>query len=587
MGNFISKLFGSSKPETVTEKFARQDAEFKAKHPERFQQPTQPTQPTQTTQTPPAPGNAIGDYVGMTALQRREKAAGLKAGGMIRKKCLEGGEITGPGGPTDDLVPIDASNGEFMIKASSAKILGEDVLEALNDLGDEPKNKADDKAEDDKEGMKCGGKVKKMAAGGMIRKMAAGGPIDEQAQKDRQAISGAWNTVKDVNQRAGAAIADVATLIPRGLAGAYDSAVIRPMRAAGINAGYMSPLVSPAGADPSSMTPFYDKFRTADAVAQPASVEHVPEKPVAAGATPTPGVPVAPSLSQVTRQQRQGDPSSPDLNDPASNAMIENRNPGGMIRKVGNSYSGSNITGDVSFQGADGNALPGRPGGGFVVANGMSPGLIKSTLTNPDGSAWSAGDNAIMAANLRDGVDPYRGTSRDARNDPMNQPMTKDQRAARVRLAEVNMQDKRYGDANAIAQEQLGMSRTEHVAKMAKEKQVADVQAEYLAAGDDPVKLKAAERKLIAMGVKQPAAVRAFAVPGGQGFNADGTPYTIASSVYDPDTKQFIQQGGPQGAQAVATNANGVHAPTTKAEYDKLPKGAKYTHPDGTTRTKG
>lgn len=36
----------------------------------------------------------------------------------------------------------------------------------------------------------------------------------------------------------------------------------------------------------------------------------------------------------------------------------------------------------------------------------------RASLRNPDGSQWSARDNAVMAANLRDGVDPYRGTSR-------------------------------------------------------------------------------------------------------------------------------------------------------------------------------
>lgn len=41
----------------------------------------------------------------------------------------------------------------------------------------------------------------------------------------------------------------------------------------------------------------------------------------------------------------------------------------------------------------------------------------RATLRNPDGSTWSARDNAIMAANLRDGVDPYRGTSRAPKND--------------------------------------------------------------------------------------------------------------------------------------------------------------------------
>lgn len=39
--------------------------------------------------------------------------------------------------------------------------------------------------------------------------------------------------------------------------------------------------------------------------------------------------------------------------------------------------------------------------------------LLKSAnMTNMDGSTWSTNDNAIMAANIRDGVDPYRGTSK-------------------------------------------------------------------------------------------------------------------------------------------------------------------------------
>lgn len=39
--------------------------------------------------------------------------------------------------------------------------------------------------------------------------------------------------------------------------------------------------------------------------------------------------------------------------------------------------------------------------------------LLKSAnMSNMDGSTWSTNDNAIMAANIRDGVDPYRGTSK-------------------------------------------------------------------------------------------------------------------------------------------------------------------------------
>jgi ribonuclease HI len=83
-------------------------------------------------------------------------------------------------------------------------------------------------------------------------------PLDPQAEQDRAFFMRIFNRIKQENRRAGAAIADVATMVPRGLAGAYDTAVVRPMRAAGIDAGYLSPKLTPEGADPSSMTPFTD-----------------------------------------------------------------------------------------------------------------------------------------------------------------------------------------------------------------------------------------------------------------------------------------------------------------------------------------
>ena len=103
-----------------------------------------------------------------------------------------------------------------------------------------------------------------------------------------------------------------------------------------------------------------------------------------------------------------------------------------QVRKVGNSYSGANVSGNVGFVGADGNPISGRPGGGYLA--GGAPAPVIQSLANPDGSQWTSGDNAIMAANIRDGIDKYRGTSRDARNDPMNQPMTKAKRSAMVQM---------------------------------------------------------------------------------------------------------------------------------------------------------
>ena len=95
---------------------------------------------------------------------------------------------------------------------------------------------------------------------------------EKQREDDQAALAKLWETIKGANRDAGAAIADVATLPIRGLAGAYDTAVVRPMRAAGIDAGYLSKHLVPEGVDPSSMTPFYDKYARGNAP-QPAPKE--------------------------------------------------------------------------------------------------------------------------------------------------------------------------------------------------------------------------------------------------------------------------------------------------------------------------
>ena len=97
-----------------------------------------------------------------------------------------------------------------------------------------------------------------MADGGIVG-YAEGGSLEEQRQRDREGIARFGSYVWDKMKRAGAATADVVTLPVRGLAGAYDSAVVRPMRAAGLDAGYLSPHLVPEGADVDSMTPFYDQ----------------------------------------------------------------------------------------------------------------------------------------------------------------------------------------------------------------------------------------------------------------------------------------------------------------------------------------
>jgi TP901 family phage tail tape measure protein len=76
------------------------------------------------TQTFTSEANAIGAYV--SALQRANTAAAafnVPAVGRTRPaaKMANGGMVRGPGGPKDDLVPVDLSNGEAVIDAATVK----------------------------------------------------------------------------------------------------------------------------------------------------------------------------------------------------------------------------------------------------------------------------------------------------------------------------------------------------------------------------------------------------------------------------------------------------------------------------------
>lgn len=156
MAGAVSNAFADT-PEQLAQK--RNIAQYKAEKAAAAAAPAQAPTPA------PAPGTISG-YAGMTALQQREKAAGLKNGGVV-KNCVTGGAIRGKGTATSDEIPIMASNGEFMIKASAVKKIGIEALEALNALGDAPDEK-DSKAEAQREYGKPKGAVRKMSKGGYL-----------------------------------------------------------------------------------------------------------------------------------------------------------------------------------------------------------------------------------------------------------------------------------------------------------------------------------------------------------------------------------------------------------------------------------
>lgn len=167
---------------------------------------------------------------------------------------------------------------------------------------------------------------------------AAPRPMDAQAVSDRANIGAAWDTLKDVNDDASRAIADVAMLVPRGLAGAYDSAVVRPMRAAGLPAGYLSPSLVPAGVDPASMTPFTDQKRMQQPPAAAAPAAPAPQgSPATTSTTPAPAA--APAAS--TTPAAAADTAWPGSHEygPPSAAAPSQVLPG--VYRRGNSYADS------------------------------------------------------------------------------------------------------------------------------------------------------------------------------------------------------------------------------------------------------
>lgn len=141
-----------------------------------------------------------------------------------------------------------------------------------------------------------------------------------------------------MNDDAGRAIADVAMMVPRGLAGAYDSAVVRPMRAAGFDASYLSPSLVPNGVDPSSMTPFTDQKRmqqqsAASVPAAPSATASV--APAAAAAQSTVAQPVEGGRGRINPPLANPTAPVPTSSQPTSTEIA----PG--VFRSGNSYSDS------------------------------------------------------------------------------------------------------------------------------------------------------------------------------------------------------------------------------------------------------
>ena len=578
----IKGIFSSGPEETMTQKFARQDAERAAKAAKSAPASSTPA----PTAAPATPSSAIGSYAADSALKEREakamKAAGLKKGGAVR----------GPGTGTSDDVPIMASNGEFMIKASAVRKLGLPLLNAINEVGDSKKEEADDSMEDkmSEMGMKKGGAVRCMASGGAVRKemmtgiphMEAAGSVDEaqrRAQMLAQIPTGGYNPAPPAqpanwatDTETGRNVSNTLMALPgaspviggiRALAGAsrVGSMLGAVGSGAATGAGKIAPYAVPAAG-----------LGALSAVSSPAA------SPVQSPAVPQ----AATNLALPTQA-------------PATQAAPATAPTPGQVTRDGNSYSGTNVSGPVSFVDKAGGALPAR--GGFM--SGTGDGSFKYGGGADGGEALYAARSAALERGDIEGVRATYGgnfggkTKADYATDPIqntirnlaNGPMTAKRAAAMAQLqGGLGATIAGQGQANSsAAASQLARDKFGVDAKSAGIDQ--EVKSNMLAAQKimadpkaTPEQKAMAEENYRAWQGKYAKEAAPDKYNHGQiGTGPDGTP---VFGTYNERTGL-----PPQGQNPAATNAS--QSPTTKAQYDALPKGAKYTHPDGTTRTKG
>ena len=389
-GGMFGKLFGSSKPpETITEKYARQDAERAAKAAKAAPAPAAPAA------SAPAQGGALNPA---NALKAREKAAGLRDGGQV------------PGTGTGDKIPALYTPGEFVVSKAMLK-RSPGLRDALHEL------RADTLAAEGKTVEEADAE----AVRGMSLRAARGyDEEDEQAQKvlpgnaaQRPGASsslrgglppvggvGGANSLRDTTLSPTGGVFPGTRAVGRGFAEDAASALREPKISDKVgkflHAAGRATLAAPLGLVEDVLEPavrFMEPVTTGVTQATNTAVtgESAAVQPVAAPALrpqPAQAPYTAPAPDRFQRSLRQG--------------MVPGAEEGAVTRK-GNSFSGTN----VSNYGAQ-NVIP-----------GMDRALIEQTLTNPDGSRWTDADNSRMAANLRAGADPYAGTSRAPVRDPL------------------------------------------------------------------------------------------------------------------------------------------------------------------------
>lgn len=381
--------------------------------------------------TPPTPAPAPPAPTGGGTVTP-ENPAGIRFadGGRVMDQPYangspNGGRVVGKGGPVDDTVPAAYSPGEYVLPADTAAAVGHGKLDQLRAATHTPA------------ALQRKGMIRRMADGGVNPDVVspAQSAINSQAMSDNSAMAyrpmmaspqfqapaptlrmadGGMNLIPTDGYRKAPAPDGSQDSVMNSSLGRNITNTLSALPGAAPALGAIGALAGASRVMPAATGVIGNMARAAAPVA--------PFVPPVAGATAlmaasSPAIPAStpatPAPATQTDAQRGGaatvtpvatpDPSPPP-NDYSSlgNPSARTNN----ITRVGNSYSGGNVGGDITI-----NGQPPR-NGGVISAMNMAAAQALSDRYQAQANRPTQ-DEVITAANIRDGVNPDRGTSSD------------------------------------------------------------------------------------------------------------------------------------------------------------------------------
>lgn len=346
----------------------------------------------------PAPAPAITDYAAGSALKRREAAAGLKDGGPVR----------GPGTGTSDDVPDNVPEGTYIMPTDSTQAIGEKTLGGLGMRGIDVNLSDGEFKLPPKQvhaiGVQALNQMKDAthtpssteAAKGMKPELFfEGGGVASEEERQKRLQNQTAMYVQGAQAAAAAAPVTPAAPAPAAPPAAPAAAASPPARAAGPSELYMADRAQEMGdqwkagnyagavgtglrtavqglgmygietAD-KALSPVIDASQRLIGGALGTDTPSGAVKP----STAAPVMPPAPVPAAAKSGLAGAPPAAPA---PVSTQAPDNNLTTGNVTRVGNSYSGTNVAGDITVNGQ-------APRGGFMSTGDSGSGAARSPV---------------------------------------------------------------------------------------------------------------------------------------------------------------------------------------------------------------